>query len=68
MINMEIVGDILSFPKSPGSWMQLRDERDSYREKFNEQEQKIQKLTRKLENERILNDYVRTEKKRPWEP
>ena len=49
------------------SWMQLRDERDSYREKFNKQEQKIQKLTRKLENKRILNDYVRTEKKRPWE-
>ena len=49
------------------SWMQLREERDSYRERFNEQEQKILKLTRKLENERILNDYVRTEKKRPWE-
>ncbi|CAI8593565.1 unnamed protein product [Vicia faba] len=49
------------------SWMQLRNERDSYRERFNEQKQKIQKLTRQLENERILNDYVRTEKKRPWE-
>ena len=42
------------------SWMQLREERDSYREKFNEQEQKIKRLTRQLENERILNDYVRT--------
>ena len=49
------------------SWMQLREERDAYRAKFNEQEQKIQKLTRQLENERILNDYVRTDKKRPWE-
>ena len=49
------------------SWMQLREERDAYREKFNEQEQKIQKLTRQLENEQILNDYVRTDKKRPWE-
>ena len=49
------------------SWMQLREERDSYREKFNEQEQKIQRLTRQLENERILNDYIRTDKKRPWE-
>ena len=50
------------------SWMQLREERDSYRERFNKQEQKIQKiqkLTKQLENERILNDYVRTEKKRP---
>ena len=48
------------------SWMQLQEERDSYRESFNEQEQKIQKLTKQLENERILNDYVCTEKKRPW--
>ena len=46
------------------SWTQLREERDSYREKFNEQEQKIQKLTKKLENERILNDYICIEKKR----
>ena len=37
------------------SWMQLREERDSYRERFNEQEQKIQKLTRQLENEQILD-------------
>ena len=49
------------------SWMQLRNEQDSYRERFNEQEQKIQKLNRQLENEQILNDYVCTEKKRPWE-
>ena len=47
-------------------WAQLQEERDSYQERFNEQEQKIQKLTKQLENERILNDYVRTDKKRPW--
>ena len=49
------------------SWAQLQEEQDSYRERFNEQEQKIQKLTKQLENERILNDYIHTEKKRPWE-
>ena len=48
-------------------WSQLREERDSYREKFNEQELKIQKLTKQLENERALNDYIRTEKRRPWD-
>ena len=48
-------------------WMQLREERDAYQEKFNKQEQKIQKLTRQLENKRIRNDYLRTNKKRPWE-
>ena len=49
------------------SWAQLQEERDFYREKFNEQERKIQRLTRQLENERILNDYVRTDKKSSWE-
>ena len=49
------------------SWAQLQEERDSYREKFNEQELKIQKLTKQLENERALNDYIRTEKRRPWD-
>ena len=45
--------------------MQLREERDTYREKYHEQEQKIVKLTRQLENEQILNDYVSTKGKRP---
>ena len=49
------------------SWMELREERDTYREKYHEQEQKIQKLTRQLENEKILNDYVCIDRKRPWE-
>ena len=49
------------------SWMQLREDWDTYKENYHEQERKIQKLTRQLENERILNDYVRTDKKRPWE-
>ena len=49
------------------SWMQLREERDTYREKYHEQERKILKLTRQLENEKVLNDYVSTNVKRPWE-
>ena len=49
------------------SCMQLREERDTYQEKYHEQEQKIQKLTRKLEREKIINDYVSTKGKQPWE-
>ena len=45
------------------SWMQLREERDTYREKYHEQERKILKLTRQLENEKVLNDYVSTNRK-----
>ena len=49
------------------SWVQLQEDRDSYREKFNDQEPKIQTLTTPLENERTLNNYICTEKRRPWE-
>ena len=49
------------------SWIQLKEERDTYREKYHEQERKILKLTRQLENERTINDYVSTKGKRPWD-
>ena len=49
------------------SWIQLREERDTYREKYHEQEQKILKLTRQLENERVFNDYFSTKGKQPCE-
>ena len=48
------------------SWIQLKEDRDTYREKYHEQERKILKLTRQLENERTINDYVITKGKRPW--
>ena len=45
------------------SWIQLKEERDTYREKYHWQERKILKLTRQLENERTINDYVSTKGK-----
>ena len=47
------------------SWIHLKEERDTYMEKYHEQERKILKLTRQFENERIINDYVSTKGKRP---
>ena len=49
------------------SWIQLRNERDTYREQFHDQERKVLKLTRQLEEERVLNDYISTKRKRPWD-
>ena len=49
------------------SWIQLKEERDTYLEKYHEQERKNLKLTRKLENERMINDYVSTKGKHPWD-
>ena len=58
-------------PINPGalqsSWIQLKEERDTYREKYHEQERKMLKLTRQLEEERVINDYVSTKRKRPWD-
>ena len=45
----------------------VKEERDTYREKYHEKERKILKLTRQLENERTINDYVSTKRKRPWD-
>ena len=42
-------------PTDPGelqrSWIQLRNERDTYRGQFHEQERKVLKLTRQFEEE-----------------
>ena len=40
------------------SWIQLKEERDTYWEKYHEQERKILKLTRQLEEEKVINDYI----------
>ena len=49
------------------SWIYLKEERDTYREKYHEKERKILKLTRQLENERTINDHVSMNGKRPWD-
>ena len=49
------------------SWIQLKSERDTYREQFHEQERKVLKLTRQLQEERVLNDYISTKRKHPWD-
>ena len=49
------------------SWIQLKNEWDTYREQFHDQERKVLKLTRKLEEERAINDYISTKRKRPWD-
>ena len=49
------------------SWIHLKEERNTYREKYHEQEKKILKLTRQLEEERVINDYVSIKRKRSWD-
>ncbi|CAI8599706.1 unnamed protein product [Vicia faba] len=49
------------------SWIQLKEERNTIREKYYEQERKILKLTRQLEEVRTINEYISTKGKRPWD-
>ena len=50
------------------SWIQLREERDTFEAQYKANEQKVLELTRQLNEERSLNQYLRPKRSRPWEP
>ena len=47
-------------------WIQLKKERDTYRDQFYAQEKKFLELTEQLHEERSLNVYLGTKRKHPW--
>ena len=47
------------------SWIQLMEERDTYKDQFHAQERKVLELTRKLHEERGLDDHPDTKRKHP---
>ena len=49
------------------SWIQLKKERDTYRDQFYVQERKVLELTKQLHEEKGLNVYLGTKRKHPWE-
>lgn len=49
------------------SWIQLKEERDTFETQFRANEQKLLELTRLLHEERNINNYVGTKRKRPGE-
>ena len=49
------------------SWIQLKKERDTYRDQFYAQEKKVLELIKHLHEERSLNVYLYTKRKHPWE-
>ena len=49
------------------SWIQLKKERDTYRDQFYAREGKVLELTKQLHEERGLNAYLGTKRKHPWE-
>ena len=49
------------------SWIQLKEERDTFRSQLYTSEKKVLELTKQLHNEESLNVYLGTKRKRPWE-
>ena len=49
------------------SWIQLKEERETFETRFYASEKKVLELTKQLHEEQSLNAYVNTKKKRPWE-
>ena len=49
------------------SWIQLKKERDTCRDHFYAHERKVLELTKQLHEERGLNVYLDTKRKRPGE-
>ena len=52
-----------NFEELKKSWIQLKEERDTFEAQFYESEKKVLELTKELHEERNLN----TKRKRPWE-
>ncbi|KAI5417129.1 hypothetical protein KIW84_041936 [Lathyrus oleraceus] len=49
------------------SWIQLREERDTFEAQFCAERKKVLELTSQLNEERKLNAYLRPKRSRPWE-
>lgn len=65
---------IIPYPNMPTdveelkrSWIQLREERDTFEAQFSAKRKKVHELTSQLNEERRLNAYLRPKRSRPWE-
>ena len=56
-----------NFEELQKSWIQLKEERDTFEAQFYASEKKVLELTKQLHEERNLNTYLNTKRKRPWE-
>jgi hypothetical protein len=70
----EGISQIVPYPDMPTdveelkrSWIQLREERDTFETQFVAERKKVLELTSQLNEERRLNTYLRPKRSRPWE-
>ncbi|KAI5422598.1 hypothetical protein KIW84_045872 [Lathyrus oleraceus] len=77
IVEPKVEGDtpqIIPYPDMPTnveelkkSWIQLREERDTFEAQFCDERKKVLELTSQLKEERGLNAYLRLKRSRPWE-
>ena len=56
-----------NFEELQKSWIQLKEERDTFETQFYVSEKKVLELTKQLHEEKNLNTYLNTKRKCPWE-
>src|SRR3954466_6031279 len=49
------------------SWVQLKEERDTFETQFRAKEKQVLELTRLLQAEQNVNNFIGSKRKRPWE-
>ncbi|XP_058777176.1 uncharacterized protein LOC131651534 [Vicia villosa] len=49
------------------SWIQLKEERDTFEAQFCAKERKVLELTKQLQDEQSINTFLGAKRKRPWE-
>ncbi|CAI8614673.1 unnamed protein product [Vicia faba] len=55
-----------NFKELQKSWIQLKEERDTFEAQLYASEKKVLELTKQLHEEMNLNTYLNTKRKRPW--
>src|SRR3954462_3917488 len=70
----EDVPQVITHPDMPTdieelkrSWIQLKEERDTFEAQFRDKEKKVLELTRLLQAEQGINNFIGSKRKRPWE-
>ena len=56
-----------NFEELQKSWIQLKEERDTFESQLYASEKKVLEVTKRFREEHNLNAYISTKRKRPWE-
>ena len=67
LLHLVIILTFQSIMKLQKSWVQLKEERDTFEAQFYAREKKVLELTKLLHEERNINVYIAPKRMRSWE-